>query len=352
MQQKDSGEIKTISTMKTMMMILVVIYHCAALWMPVGWFNQAPKIRSDILGMLAEWLNYIHIYSFTFASGWLFYYSYIERKNTKNFTPILKKRFKRLIIPYIIVSIIWLLPFEIVYFHPTAGTLINKFVLGTSPRQLWFLLMLFNVNLLFVVAKSFLNRLKIGVHFIAGSAFLYIIGIGASLLIRIGIPNFFQILTAVRYLLFFYLGYCFRKYGSKLLSKMNVCLSAFANIVLFSVLQFIKYNYIEIGAYMTVLLKPILCISGIVLSYRVASLLCNNGFFQKYKHMKMFFEKDAFGIYMFHQQIIWIIINILNRESVWPFFTFIVCFLLSMMCSIAITEILRKIRPLGKLLQL
>lgn len=352
MQQKDNGEIKIISTMKTMMMILVVIYHCAALWMPVGWFNQVPKIKSNALGMIAEWLNYIHIYSFTFASGWLFYYSYIERKKIKNFTSVLKKRFKRLIVPYVIVSIIWLLPFEIAYFHPTAETLINKFALGTSPRQLWFLLMLFNVNLFFVVAKSILNRLKIEVHCIAGSVFLYIIGIAASLLIRIGVPNLFQILTATRYLLFFYLGYCFRKYGSTLLCKINVWLSALANIVLFGVLQFFNYHCTEIGVYLTVLLTPILCISGIVLSYRVANFLCNAEFFQKHKRMKMLLEKDAFGIYMFHQQIIWIIIDNLNRESVQPFFAFVASFLLSMMCSIAVTEILRKIRPLGKFLQL
>lgn len=53
------------------MMLLVVVYHCAALWMPAGWFNQAPKTDSCVLGLLAEWLNYIHIY---------FYFGYCFRK--------------------------------------------------------------------------------------------------------------------------------------------------------------------------------------------------------------------------------------------------------------------------------
>ena len=342
------NEIQAISMMKTVMMLLVVVYHCAALWMPAGWFNQAPKTDSCVLGLFAEWLNYIHIYAFTFASGYLFYYSYVEKRCLKDYLPVLRKRFRRLIVPYIIVSVAWLIPFEIVYFHPTIKDIVLRFVLGNAPRQLWFLLMLFNVNLLFVAAKTILDKAKIKLCFFNGMVLLYLFGIIASVLIRIEIPNLFQILTAVRYLLYFYFGYCFRKYGSDLLNKMSVCMAVVINIGLFYCIRLINNNQVGIWQYATIILTPILCLSGVILSYRISSLInCD----RKPTLWKLL-ERNAFGIYLFHQQIIWIVVDSLNRNAIPTFLIFLVAFFASMLCSIGITEFLKKVKPIKKALQL
>lgn len=54
------------------MMLSIIICHCIAIWMPGGWFIVKTEERNVVLSCIAQWMNLIHIYVFTFASGYIY----------------------------------------------------------------------------------------------------------------------------------------------------------------------------------------------------------------------------------------------------------------------------------------
>lgn len=337
-------ELKTISLLKTLMMLAVVAYHCFALWLPSGWFNQAPIHQSPILGVLAEYLNYVHIYAFTFASGYLFHYSNFVKNGEYSERRVLRKRFERLLIPYFLVCIFWLIPFEYAYFRVSALDIVNRFFLGTAPRQLWFLLMLFDVNALFLVGIRIENKLKLNWKIVGVS--LYIISILGAVLQRVGVPNFFQILTGLRYLIYFFIGYAASKYH--LLNKVkevSVFLLLTCNLGLFGAVYYLNHVYSGLLRFSVIFLTPLLCVSGIFLAYRVACCINNKNANQLFRKIR----NNEFAVYLFHQQFIWVTVSWLNIETVHPGIMVLSSFVISFIGSIIVAELVRKI-PKAKII--
>lgn len=134
---------------KVMLMILVVLYHSMALYMNSGWFNQTPMQDSIYLNWIARWLNTFHIYTFTFVSGYIFSCLRYEMGRYREFKSFFIGKVRRLLIPYAFASVIWVAPWNYFFFNTDIKDTIKKYVLGVSPSQLWFLLMLFIV---FIIA--------------------------------------------------------------------------------------------------------------------------------------------------------------------------------------------------------
>ena len=117
-------------------------------------------------------------------------------------------------VPFAVISLVWVIPFAMYYFHFDAVEVIKRYVLGTSPNQLWFLLMLFFVFMIFYPLTSFFEKHNVGGAIVALA--IYGIGLTGSMVL----PNVFQILTACQYLPLFWLGFKIRQYGSKNLMKI------------------------------------------------------------------------------------------------------------------------------------
>ena len=131
-----------------------------------------------------------------------FSYLYFETDRYYDFCIVIRKKIKRLIIPYVSTMVLWVIPFYCFFWKPEAKILIEKFVLGTSPSQLWFLLMLFWQFVLFqALSSKILAKKKTTI--VWGFVFALCI-YGGMILGRVGVPNFYQILTAMQYSLFFY----------------------------------------------------------------------------------------------------------------------------------------------------
>ena len=129
---------------KTILMMLVVVYHSVLLWTET-WYVKAPIFKSTILSVFAQWLNSFHIYGFALVSGYLFYYLRYEKGKYSKFVPFLANKVKRLLVPYVFTSLIWVIPFTVYFFRINKKEIVSRFALGISPGQLWFFLMLFCV---------------------------------------------------------------------------------------------------------------------------------------------------------------------------------------------------------------
>ena len=169
------AELENCTFVKTVLMIIVVLYHSILYW-GGSWFVGEPVYEVQALAVIAQWFNSFHIYAFAFVSGYLFSYLRLERNKYTDFGSLCLNKTKRLLIPYAFVSLVWVIPFAVVFYKYGIIDIVKKFVLGLGPSQLWFLLMLFGVSLItgmpFIdTSESFLGVTGKAIYFLTWALF-------------------------------------------------------------------------------------------------------------------------------------------------------------------------------------
>lgn len=320
-------ELENCGFCKAILMFAVVACHSLSFWTGKWFTALTPYEQSQSMGMFAEWLGTFHVQTFTLISGYIFYYVKFELKGYKNLMGFLSKKVFRLIVPYVFVSFLWVIPLSQLFFKFSASDIFIKFVLGASPSQLWFLLMLFVVFLIAYIMSPLLDN-----HenlFIAIVIVLYFLGWILPF-------NIFQISTAFRFLVFFVVGMMIRKCYVGILEKASLG-GAFLVI---NVITFLLDYYMPEGSSGIIshfALYTIYSLSGAIMAFvflqKIASfLIWNKGIFR-------YFVKQSYPIYLLHQQIIYICIFCFNA-LLSPYLIAFVSFVVSVLLSIIISEIL------------
>lgn len=323
------------NVIKVSMMLMVIFYHSICLWGEETWFIPAAE-SSKILAFFCKFLNSIHIYVFTFVSGFLFYFLKYEKKRYHSLLKDVGDRAKRLLFPYIVVAVLWVVPFSIYYFHTEPLIILRNYFFGESPSQLWFLLMLFVVFCLFYLLADFFYKHN---FFVGGifCAFFYIIGfIGERF-----IPNVFQIWTALKYIFYYWLGFYFCKEKTNFFYKIPF----FVYLIVFFFLFCCNYFFIKkqegiFFSCLSIILSPVINTFG-VLTVVVGVSKINTKDLENTKFLK-FLEKYNFTMYLFHQQLIYMMISLLNGKApIWimVIVNLIVALVGSMVISIIISKI-------------
>ena len=325
---------------KTILMIIIVFYHSILFWKN-DWFIQIgqPVYQAPAMRVAAIWLSTFHTQTFTLVSGYIYYFLKFERNRYDKRKSFILNKTKRLLVPYLFVSVIWVVPFYELFSGSTPAELFFKYALGESPSQLWFLLMLFNVFLIVDVLSPFVFRnIWIGSSIVL---VLYLTGLVGDHFL----PNYFQIFTAFKYFAFFYIGALFRKYD--LLSKIHFKSILFGTIV--NVGLFLLYIY-YIDNKEPLINKLIYSSTGFLLNTS-GSAICF-WLFQKiadkinYRQSKAFgaLSKNSMGIYLFHEQIMYFSVFYLNGV-VGPYTNAAVNFIVSLILSLAISNAMLKYKP-------
>ena len=325
---------------KSLLMILVVLGH-SCLFFGGSWLSSfSPVFVNRQLGYLAMWLNSFHIYAFVLISGYLFYYLKYEISNLKyhNFRLLIITKSKRLLVPLIVFSVLWVIPlsFALGVFNENTDV-IRKFLLGSSPSQLWFLLMLFWV---FILAY-FLSSLWIKNIFFAIliAVFFYCVGIvGCSI-----VGTYFQFFPACIYLLLFFIGFKIRQEERLqiLLLKIPILVYLFVDVSLFLTLSFLNQHVFYLKSFLMSLGNMLLHVWGGVGAFIVLSKMIQKVSIIRAIAKRM--QKYSMSIYLLHQQIIYAVIVVANGclcSYAHAFLNFVV----SIALSIVISEILMKFR--------
>lgn len=299
---------------KMIMMLCVVLYHSAAIFM-IGtsqWGPEPPVHPNPVIGFLASWLDSIHVYTFTAVSGYLYFYLKYEAKHYTAVKNVILKKVKRLLVPYVMTCVFWVIPFHLHYFHAGIRELVIKYLIGIAPSQLWFLLMLFWVFTIF----SFLDQV---VDFKKASTLLcgitFLMSYYASLLLsRSGTPNIWQILKALQYLLFFYLGMCMRKMkpvGEYRRWQGGAALAV--SIGLFTLLNMLKS---EGGGYRQIatLMNPFVSVAGVIAAMILCHVLAEIIDIKSSMVRRM--EESSMAVYLFHQQLVYVSIKLFNKPGI------------------------------------
>ena len=321
-------ELSNCSFVKTILMLLVVIYHCILYWNG-NWFVGQPVYVSKVLAVTAQWFNTFHIYGFALVSGYLFYYLKHEKGRYERFWPFIINKTKRLLVPYAFISVVWAIPFAIYFYNYSFKEVFINYALGTSPSQLWFLLMLFWVFVIFYPLSGFLkNRNFVGVIVVL---FLYGLGILASTIL----PNAFQILRAFTYLPVFFVGFKLRQFSSYYLRKIPIMVWVVSDLVLFFLYRLITEMDGIVFSLLKYAVSFALNIIGALMAFVVLQRIADR---VKWKENKIFniITEKSMPIYLFHQQVIYITIVMFNG-SVNPYIHSIINFVVAMIVSILIS---------------
>lgn len=300
-------ELENCNFAKTILMLLVVLYHSMVFWRG-NWFCDAPAILSPALSLAAKWLDSFHIYAFTLISGYIFYYQQREnKKHYSSYKALISSKFKRLLIPYIFVSVIWVIPISEYFFHDGVKEVLYKYALATSPSQLWFLVMLFDVFVIFYPISSMIDK---------GPGYALIFVGGGYLISTIGeriLPNIFQIWTAFRYLIFFVIGYEIRRYGTGWLRRIPIWVWLVCDVIIFAITQ-IPVTHGSIFVRLTnSVLRNLANIWGAVAFFLIAQSAAEH---IRWRESGVFLrlQRVSMPVYLFHQQIIYFSIRILNGQ--------------------------------------
>ena len=315
-------------------MIIIVIYHSIIFWN--DWLEIVPVYPSEILKQISLWLNSLHIYAFVLVSRYLFYYLRSEKEKYDKFFPFVINKFKRLIVPYIFVSVIYVVPIYCLFFDNDIVTIFDKFGLGISPSQLWFLLMLFLLFMIFYpLSKFFAKHTFVGVVIVL---VIYILGLVCGKFT----PNIFNIWTACTYVPVFLVGFKLRQCGTNYIRKIPGLIWLILDVGLFVMVQYLaKYD-----SFMFKLLGLgfdfILHIIGAIMSFLVLQKLADKAKWQD-SILFDFIAKQSMPIYLLHQQVIYFFIFWLNG-LVNPYINASINFIGAMVVSIIISGTLMRFK--------
>ncbi len=322
-----------LNLVKALLMLSVVLYHCMALWLRGGWFNQPPKEESLLLQVAAEWLKTFHTWCFTLVAGYIFCFQKYENKLPDDFGSFICKKAKRLLLPYAIASAFWAAPIYKYFYKCSWRDLCRNFMLAIKPSQLWFLIMLFLVFLLFYLGYSIFSKsITISILFFS---ILFYVGTVASGVIS----NYFQIWMVLRYALFFYLGMCFYRKGF-FLNKLSSLSLLLIDIICFGIYQVITIHFNKDFVLLELIVDVVGAMTAFVIFIRLSKRLSPK---LERKRLCNYVIKNNFYIYLLHQQIIFFVITFLNGKV--PAYILALCnFVFSLAGSMGIIWLLQKIR--------
>lgn len=313
--------LENLDFIKSVLMVSVVLCHSAMFW-GGGWFTTgvSPAVNDYVRG-LSKWIQSFSVECFTLVSGYIFYYIRYEIFGYDNFLNFIKKKALRLLLPYLSVAMLWCIPIDL-WFHFDVNTEFHKFVLGESPAQLWFLLMLFWV---FFFAY-YITKLN-GAFQLLIVVSMFAIGAVAGAFM----PNYFQITTAFIYILFFWTGCMIRKknvltedskilMGGVIFLTINVALLFISNRLQGDTLsqKGVRFLLFEMSQYAG-------CLMAFCLLLWVSRKFnCANRF--------EWMSPLSFPIYLIHQQIIYIVLWCLT-STINPYLGTLVNFVIAVTMS-------------------
>lgn len=326
----EAQKLNAIDIMKMMCMLFVIMGHACAIYTNCNWGGIAPTRESVIACEINMFVATFHTQSFVTASGFLFRYLYVEKRKYVNKKRDIRKRSFRLLIPYAIISFFWAIPFAVVIEGSTVKDIVRNYVFMIAPAQLWFCPMLFGVWTIFRLIYKYIEKIPSNVCLVVFFLIYYMVEVVSGYL-----PiAMFQIKGILMNLLFFYIGVIlvdsydivFQRKNRCIVYIIECCMSIF----------FMKYNKVFI---INLIIEPIISVCGILAVYCLSIFLSNYLPFnaQGIKILK----ENSMGVYLLHQQIMYIFLLLFNKPNVLPFFTIIISCVGTTIVSFVMCAILR-----------
>ncbi|VYU05035.1 acyltransferase family protein [Clostridium butyricum] len=328
---------KNLNYLKYIALMLVIIGHSTNVYRE-NWVFQS-DIHSNFFKWISIYVNSFHMQIFIFISGSVYCYCKKYKYAYNNFKILILNKFKRLMIPYIIIGALYVIPIGIIigiqtYQDGYQSSLINL-LLGYESGHLWFLMMSFILLVVFFqLEKFFIEKNKC----IIICLFFFVFQLLYSKL-----PRIFLINKAMFYMIFFYSGYIlFLKYEliSKIQFKLNsgkIIIISFLGINTLLAAKEIIPSIPIISSIIDIFISDIIGMLGVIQMYSVVLYFKKIRLNPKIKYTIKYINKYNFQIYLLHEPIIFIILyRFINYHS---FFLVSICFMGSIIISIILINL-------------
>ena len=330
---------------RLVLIVLLVFYHAFAIfsgiWSPIAGYPEIPLY--DIIDKLSYTCL---LETFVFISGYILGFQVSKKGDgyIHNVTPFLTKKLKRLILPSILFSVIYMFLFN--GYEKPFPTVVYNLLSGTG--HMWFLPMLFWCFVLVFLAE----KTRLSTKWIVGASFIMLF---ASVL-----PLPFRINTAMYYFVFFYIGYCIKRYELSFpyngLRKYQLLIAGFVFAFM------LKINVCETDDLLTggVILHALylmLSISirfvnaaiGTVLLMMLSKKLVQCSDTSKWNNM-LRLSDCCFGVYIFQQFILKLLTQTELSLNVSPYIYPWIAFIMTLIISLTLTIIIRNTKMGSQLL--
>ncbi len=323
--------------------LLVVVSHCMyyRIESAYGGIDYARYVSTTpfiyrCLEQIKEMLYAFHMPLFMGLSGALFKNGIQKRNSLKN---LLKKKFERLIIPFIIVTIVYDIPLKYIsqYWDGTENFFKDAIIgqlLIQGNTYLWFLPTLFFIFAIYYEVE------KINIPL-----YIQLVGFAILNILQEHITNNL-IKNICIYLLWFCVGYWFEKVRSKIKEKISLKIMI-CNYLIFVIL-FYGLKHIELNSIFDGILKIVLALLGMLATYMTAVLLTKTKVCQNILYG--YIKKYSFGIYLYSDPINYVLLfceysvfgGMIFNTNMGAAFLFFSRFIISLLIAILISAVLKK----------
>lgn len=312
-----------VSYFRVIAMLMVVCYHCLCYY---GIWSDSLITNLNYI-KICKFINSIDMPVFFFISAYL-YTGQLENCKYNDTISFIKKKFKRLLIPYFIWAIVINLIFIDRYHF--------KSIL-TGISHLWFLLTLMMIFLIVHLTRK--KWFKMSILSLWGIVFILFVIAPLRDLISINILRISQIL---QYLPFFFVGIIFARYKEKIPSypifNVLIVLLLALYILFFFCFHNTESHFIKIlTQYIIIPLSAIIIISS-------SWILCRHIRFKEVDIIQSL-DKNSMGIYIIHHILIIAAIEnktlsvfIVNHDIIAPIVLFIATLLISWLTSLLLNQ--------------
>lgn len=324
-----NDKLNNINNIRVLAIILVVLGHSIILYSSSWNLYQTSNIV-PFLDYLKRVIDIVQMPLFFAISGYLFFFSH---KKYQGIMSIIVKKFKRLIILFFCVGLLYLLPIrKLIRYSGYVDKsilylIINNFLRVSDVGHLWYLPALFFV---FIISELILLILEKVPYFCEKSEILFMLISGILYLEGYRIAfSYPPLMSAYYYILWFSLGFFLNKwkyiFDSIYKTKTILILLVLINIILLF--------YCGLNENVKVIFN--LCVRGLTI-INLFELISNN--------TNKFLDKigqNSFGIYLFHSPLVYI--TFANIPNASPIIVVILNFVIFGSIAYGVTELLRSI---------
>lgn len=304
------------------LIIFLVLDHCFAPFCGI-WENLSDEVI-PFYHVIGRFAYSFFLEAFVFISGYLLAYAVQRKQGALNTRNCIWKKFKRLYIPSLVFSAIYVALFAETF---SVNDLRDWYYIAQGTGHMWFLPMLFWC---FVFLWA-VNKLKIS-PIVVSLIFLFL-GF-----LPIGLP--FRIGYAVYYFLFFYLGYAIKSGFLQFVPKKPGLTLFFSGIVLFTI-SFITTILYPPPCNIFKISKLVMSVCAVIIVYWLSLYYSN-----KIKHLSPILirlSSYCFGVYIVQQFFIVYFYYHTSAPSMLniyllPWITFVI----TLMISLIVTHLMLK----------
>ena len=326
-----------IDFMKILAMFMVIVAHCTLFFSG----NEFWPVKADQESIILSWISKFVVLAvvpiFTFAAGFLLQLSLQKKKS--NIGSLIRKKAVRLLIPYFIYGILWLVPtytfFDIPGFGRDSGASLadgyKAMLLGMFSDVAWFLLMLFWVTLIWILLNRLLSKRNIAFGAIAA------VGLYVAAHFFLGQIDYYKLSQIDIYIIVFFVGAAFFYAVDFVYQHASKWILIFGSLVGIGVCVCLAQLSAEIYS-----IECILSIVIPVLFLTFSMGLCRTKLGDRLEETRVYnwLRKNSLYIYLLQMPGVYVFFGIINPLlGAIPVLSFLVVFLLTIALDVVLTLI-------------